>query len=74
MAMNLLQVALKENDLDAALLPIMTALGIDSGDVAAQHFSGYEPDANTVWRDGNWRVRRDMLTDYLATELVWAVS
>ncbi len=71
---NLLAVALLEPDLNDALLPVMTALGITEGDVAAQHFSGYEPDAETVWREGNAMTRRDMLADYLRIELVWAVG
>jgi hypothetical protein len=70
---NLLETAIACDDLDKALYPVMTALGITTGDVAAQHFSGYEPDANTVWAQSDGMTRRDMLADYIRTECVWAV-
>lgn len=69
---NLLTLAIVTDDLDDALVRLMNALGIDSGDVAAQAFSEYD-DANEEWKNGDVLVRRDMLTKWLAIELIWAV-
>ncbi len=71
---NLLVNALETNDLNDALFPVQCALGITEGDVAAQHFSGFEPDAETVWKAAAPMARRDMLAAYLRTELVWAMG
>jgi hypothetical protein len=63
---NLLAQALETDDLDAALAPIMAALGIKDGDVAAQVFSGVE------WKELAVAERRERLFAWLKSEIAYA--
>jgi len=66
-APNLLARALKQGDLDAAIAPIQKALGIATGDVAGQAFSGVN------WRALHPKDRRMWLARWLQAE-VWEVG
>ncbi len=66
---NLLAAALRAETLDSSLAPIMRALGITHGDVAAVVFSGL-PRGVDDWPELTLEERRAWLVDWLATELI----
>jgi hypothetical protein len=65
--MNLLAHALRAETLDVALTPIMRALGIKTGDTAANIFSGMGDDE---WPELTLEARRDWLLHWLKFELI----
>jgi hypothetical protein len=65
--MNLLANALRADTLDAALAPIMRALGITTGDTAGNIFSGLGDDE---WSDLSLEARRAWLVRWLEFELI----
>jgi len=65
--MPLLTDALQADTLDAALTPIMRALGITTGDTAANIFSGFGDDE---WCDLSFEDRRAWLVRWFEFELI----
>lgn len=68
---NLLSQAIATDDLDAAVLLVATPLGITSGDVAAQAFSGR---GNEAWAAADKPERAHMLSRWLAFECRYAAE
>ena len=66
---SLLAEALATDDLDLALAPIMEALGIQTGDVAAMVFSG---DWHATWPTAHKNQRELKLGQWLAAEVIYA--
>jgi hypothetical protein len=69
--MTLLADALRAETLDAALAPIMRALGITTGDCAAAVFSSL-PRGDDEWPELSLEARQAWLTEWLTAELVSA--
>jgi hypothetical protein len=66
--MTLLADALRAETLDASLALIQAALGIKTGDCAADVFSGL-PRGDDEWPDLSLEARRAWLAKWLSTEL-----
>lgn len=68
MSPRLLSAAIYQSDLDRALKPIMDALGIETGDIAAQVIS------RDRWRSSTHERRRILLGLWLQQECVWGLG
>lgn len=70
-AYDLVDVAARENDLDAACRLLQNAIGQDGGDIAGVHFAG-DRSAPGVWAGLTHEQRVQDLTEYLDLEMIYA--
>jgi hypothetical protein len=69
--MNLLSQAIHATELDDAVSVLQTALGIETGDIAAVVFSGFLR-GDDSWFDLSTDERRKWLANWLAAEIDYA--
>lgn len=62
----MIEAAVRQDDLTEALIPLQDAAGIDTGDLAGVFFSGEKNDS--VWRAAAPETRAAWLREYLALE------
>jgi len=67
----MIDAAIKIDDLDDALRPMMNQIGIDDGGVAAIAFMTYDDNA---WPDGDADIRRQMINNWIHFERIYEIQ
>lgn len=57
-------------DINKALYELQTFLGVESGDVAGIHFSGFD-DIETTWKTADKTLRLKIIADYIKSEITF---